>query len=296
MYLIHKPFFNQLVRKAAHPLRKLIPSKFHFAIDGTISIDLGDGKQMRLSGNPTSNLLRVLFWHGIEGFEYDEYKVFKVLVSRVSTFLDIGSNLGYYSIVGKKFNPNLNVTAFEPLPAAYKFLKQNILLNNLDITAVPIALSNENGTATFHIRHNSKFNNFEDQLPGDSSLNSSMSQTSNWSKIIVNTQTLDSFFQSSLDKQKTIDFIKIDTEAAEHLTLKGATLILKNHRPIIMIELIKGKIESEIDAIFSDLRYGYYKTTSKGLLKMYNLNLEKAKEDYFFIPIEKESILKDFII
>ncbi len=85
MSFIHNPVINYSLRTLLHPFRKLIPEKFYFAINGTVKINLNEGKSLILSGNPTSNLIRILFWMGVRGFEYDEYKIFIRLVKRYLT-------------------------------------------------------------------------------------------------------------------------------------------------------------------------------------------------------------------
>ena len=82
MPLIHKNPINLILRRVLQPFKSSIPSKFHFAINGTETIKLTEGKSMLFHANPTSNLLRVLFWRGIEGFEFAPYKVFVKLSKR----------------------------------------------------------------------------------------------------------------------------------------------------------------------------------------------------------------------
>ena len=106
MALIHTQPINTIVRTLVKPFSKIISKKLYFAIDGTIDVKLTEGKRLAFTANPTSNLLRVLFWQGIEGFEYNEYKIFTELAKKSNCFFDIGANIGYYSIVAKLFNKN----------------------------------------------------------------------------------------------------------------------------------------------------------------------------------------------
>ena len=43
--------------------------------------------------------------------------------------MDVGSNIGYYTIIGGAINKNLKIIAFEPSDAAFKYVKKNIIIN-----------------------------------------------------------------------------------------------------------------------------------------------------------------------
>ena len=47
-----------------------------------------------------------------------------------STIMDIGANIGWYSINMSQKNKYSNIFAFEPIPKTYYYLKKNINMNN----------------------------------------------------------------------------------------------------------------------------------------------------------------------
>lgn len=297
MALIHKQPFNKIARTLLSPFKSIVPPKYHFAIDGTLRIDLTEGKSMLFHANPTSNLLRVLFWKGIRGFEYKEYKIFVQLAKKSNVFFDIGANIGYYSIVAKLFNPKIEVHGFEPMPSAFKYYNTNKKINHLeDINTHCIALTDFKGNATFYSNLNPRFPELQDHLFGDNSLNEDA--TGNFSRIQVNvnTNTLNNFVSENLKPGQKIDLIKLDTESTEHLVLKGGTEVLKNHRPIIMCEVIKGFTEKEIEAVLSPHDYLFFEVLENGLKQVSKLIVEKGKNDYFFVPAEKREFVKEFIL
>lgn len=297
MAIIHKQPINFIARNLLHPFRKLLSPKYYFAIDGTLKINLTEGKSILFHANPTSNLLRVLFWYGIEGFEFKEYKIFKELAKRSNVFFDIGANIGYYSIVAKKFNPNITVHGFEPMPSAFKYFKLNAKLNHFDtIQTHQLALTNYTGAATFYSNLNPRFPDIKDHLYGDNSLNLEATGNISRIKIDVATDTLDNFVSKNPDKNLKIDLIKLDTESTEHLVLEGGINVLRDHRPIIMCEVIKGFTEKEIEKIISKYNYNFFEVEPDGLKLVSSLVVEKGKNDYFFVPEEKISIVKDLII
>lgn len=297
MALIHHPILNYSLRTLLYPFRRLIPENFYFAINGTIKIDLGKKKHLIFHGNPTSGLVRMLFWKGIKGFEYNAYKIFIELVKDSKLFFDIGANLGYYSLVAKKFNPRIKVIAFEPLPAAYKYFLKNIALNSYsDIHVEMTALSNEKGTAQFYTYKNMKFGNLSDQLVGDGSLNASVNKSKSIAQYEVRTDILDNYIKQHLEPEQKIDLIKIDTEATEHLIFEGAENVLRSHRPIIMCEIIKNETENKLPPIFSRHSYDYYKVLPEGLMQVDKFIIDQGKDDYFLVPREKKYLVQKFFV
>lgn len=63
------------------------------------------------------------------------------------SFVDIGANLGYFSVLVSKMNPKAMVYSYEPMPFLYASLKRNIKINGLsNIEAVQSAISDKVGT------------------------------------------------------------------------------------------------------------------------------------------------------
>jgi len=85
-----------------------------------------------------------------EVFVNEDYK-FSRNTSDTINILDIGANVGYFSLYISKKNPNAKVFAFEPFPETYKRLCDHININNLkNITAFNYAVSDFEGTAKFY--------------------------------------------------------------------------------------------------------------------------------------------------
>ena len=291
MYLIHQPTINKTLKHLVSPFKKLIPKKFHFAIEGDVSVSLENKESFLITGNITSPITQTLVWGGLHAFENEEFPFFTKLISSCNLMLDIGSNIGYYTLLAKRYQPTIKVIAFEPMPSVFKYLNKNIQINHFkDVFTEQLALSNVHGNASFYTRINPRMKSIADQLPGDSSLDSSIVQSA--IEVQVKLETLDNYVKQHLNENEKIDFIKIDTEATEHLVFQGAENVLKNHRPIIMCEVIKDKIQYELEAIFSKYDYNYMRISNKELVLYEHLVIEKPKEDYFFIPKEKMHVLQ----
>lgn len=165
------------------------------------------------------------------------------------SFLDIGANVGSYSLAMAKLQCIKSVNAFEPMPTLYKELIQNVQLNNLadNVTPCQIALSDRSGTARFGVISSySGANGIVDTLAGgDKKLDSQIS---------VGVESLDLFFEKvSLPDGPC--FIKIDVEGHERAVLVGASEFL--HRDcILQVEVLSGEQRPDnVDALLAE--YGY---------------------------------------
>jgi FkbM family methyltransferase len=181
------------------------------------------------------------------------------------------------------------------MPAAYKYLNINIDKNNLkNIKAEKIALSNVEGKTKFYAVKSRKFMELEDHLNGDGTINIDNNTSNFGEEFEVNTDTLDNYVASN--QINSIDIMKIDTEASEHLVFEGGINVLRNLRPIIFCEVIPNKIETQIEQIFSTLNYSFFKAYPDGLVKFNSLS-ESYDEciDYLIVPNEKENLILDFM-
>lgn len=66
-------------------------------------------------------------------------------------FVDVGANVGVYSVLAAIAAPGTQVFAFEPEPQSAAALAETVALNGLSITVFPIALSDRFEVGRFHI-------------------------------------------------------------------------------------------------------------------------------------------------
>jgi FkbM family methyltransferase len=153
----------------------------------------------------------ILMYGYYEKFTTD---IFRKLVKRGDVFLDIGANLGHYSLIAAGLVGDTgSVYAFEPASDIYELLGKSVSANGFNnIVTVPKAVSNKVGTARLVL---------DPHEPGMNWLDSG-SDSSN--TIVIETVTLDDYFK---DKEKRADVIKIDVEGAEMLVLEGMRELLK---------------------------------------------------------------------
>jgi len=144
------------------------------------------------------------------------------------TFLDIGANVGSYSIFAARVK-NMMVYAFEPHFASFNTLNENIILNHLNeqVTAFPFAISQQNKITT--LKHNSIF---------EARSLHTIEQSDNPSFIqgIYSCQLLEILNELHIKPQ----YIKIDVDGLDHQVVYSLGNYLKGIESIL-IELEKNK-------------------------------------------------------
>ncbi|MBU3925958.1 FkbM family methyltransferase, partial [Patescibacteria group bacterium] len=148
-----------------------------------------------------------------------EIDLLKKILKPGMIFVDIGANIGYFSLVSAKLvGDQGQVYAFEPDPDNFNLLEKNIKANNYkNIIAVNKAVSNKSGKARLYLE------------PDNLCAHSLVAKNDN-KFVEVETVILDEFL-----KDKKIDVIKIDVEGFEPVVLEGMKNIIKNNDKISII-------------------------------------------------------------
>jgi FkbM family methyltransferase len=162
-------------------------------------------------------------------FEPDLGRYFRA-VDRLVVF-DIGSCEAEDAIRLKRRFPKALVYAFEPLPQNVETMRRNLTRFGMDdVEVVPVALSDHDGTATFHVSSGRPDHVPEGEDWNYGNKSSSLlppgltKQVLPWLKfeqtITVETFRLDTFCRSH--SIEFVDFAYIDVQGAELLVLAGA--------------------------------------------------------------------------
>ena len=155
-----------------------------------------------------------------------EYLCDMIKKYKTSVFIDIGSNIGLYSILMEKKFPKLKIYSFEPHPDAFTRLKVNLKLNkSKNIDCFNLALSNEN-KKSFLVIDNNHVKDFKNFQSGGAKVN-------DFGNIPISLSTGDSIFKN----QNDIIAIKIDVEGHENLVINGMNNLLNNNKVLIQIEI-----------------------------------------------------------
>ena len=256
--VIYTPVINAFLRKCQRLLGNSLPDKYRLTPNGKVRLAIED-TTILLHTNPTSYVVRKLYWQGAMRFEYTS--IFVSLSRKVGSFWDIGANIGYYSVLGARLNTGLQVNAFEPSTGPHHYCQLNIDGNHLSdqIHLHNLALSNVQGQIDFYQVANPKFTQYHN-LSGEHNTGSKLHLKAE--KVVVKSQTLDAMRVT----QPSIDLIKLDVEGAEVSVLQGAMKTLVQDKPIVICEVLFNYNEQEIDEIMSSLGYHFF-AFQKGALK-----------------------------
>jgi FkbM family methyltransferase len=150
-------------------------------------------------------------------------EVFRKSIKKGMTIIDVGANVGYYSLMAAKIAKNGEIYAFEPETDNFSLLNASIKQNNFkNLTTMQECVSDIDGTTTFFI--NTASNNLGSH---------SMIRSENGAEVNVKTTRLDTFIQAAkIDK---VDVLKIDAESAEPLVLLGAKRLLETNSELIVL-------------------------------------------------------------
>jgi len=156
-------------------------------------------------------------------FDYEEMQYLLSHLKKESVFIDIGANIGDYSLIASSIITKHTIHTFEPFASVLTRLKENIKLNNIEnIEVHDYVVSDKDGYEQFAFESESEVNHI------------SYAKTNKSLK--MKCIKLDTFCKRK--KLSKIDFLKIDVEGAEMKVLTGAMNLLRTHAvKIILMEL-----------------------------------------------------------
>lgn len=184
---------------------------------------------------PSSELFRRLAMTGT--YESELAKACTEYVDPAFDAIDVGANIGFYTILLAKLVKGNRVLAIEPTRNALTRLKKNVAAN-LDDHSVVIfegAVSNKNGTSQINFVEGSEEYSSLGVLLHEAIADKPMLKSS------VSTRTIDDLVAQFRLRP---GFIKIDVEGMEYAVLEGAKQTLSEFRPIILAEVSDGLLKA----------------------------------------------------
>lgn len=163
-------------------------------------------------------------------------------IKDVKTVLDVGANVGYFSLLCHDLFPDAKIIAFEPVPETYACLKKNCAPYDA-ITTENIAISDKNGFVRMKYDRN------------DSAISKI---TSSEDGIHVQSVRLDEYAKQK--GIKGIGILKIDVETFEKQVLLSAANVLENTQYLfieITIENNKNYTFTELCGLLHSGKYSF---------------------------------------
>ena len=186
---------------------------------------------------------------GLRSGEYEPHltAVFERYVTPGMTVVDVGANLGYYSILASRLvGPSGRVVALEPNSENCRLLLSSLRLDKIaNVELIPVAADTATGWAYYstHVGSNGGLIDDGDLLrhPG----------------VVVPTFRLDDLVDGP------VGLLKMDTEGAEGRVVKGAMRLIERDRPVITTEL-KEDMLAHVSKMSLDEYLGYFERLGYG--------------------------------
>ena len=234
-------------------LRRIVPSIFKIVVKiFKIKNIVVKHENFFLNLNPENPIDREIYLK--REYEKEQITFFKneIKKNNISTFIDIGAHLGFYSI---SLSNNLNVYSFEPIKKNFDQLKSNVLINNFDnIHIFNLALSNKKKKIKMWVSDIKRTGGFSVFNENDEELKKY--------NLTYSELTQSDLADSILNIKNANLAIKIDVERHEEQVLLGASKLLTENKVIIQIEIFD-KRKKKIFDILKNYKYQLYNSICK---------------------------------
>jgi FkbM family methyltransferase len=182
-----------------------------------------------------SLVLAQLYWHGEQGWEPDLLPWWRAFCRRAGTVLELGANVGYFTVQGARAAPAARYVAVEPHPISARTCRANLALNGVrSVELVEAAAVADPAVSRVRLLVPA------DQLatptvaflPGDTELPADMARDVR--------RAID---VPAVDVRRLLadaDVVKLDVEGQEHALLAAGRPVLAQRRPAVFVEVLPG--------------------------------------------------------
>ncbi|MBN1824447.1 MAG: FkbM family methyltransferase [Endomicrobiales bacterium] len=223
-------------------------------------------------------------------YERDETEFVMDLVKEKDVVLDIGANLGWFTLNWLKRFKKITVFSFEPMPDTYKKLVQNLKINGHKTrNAFNYGLSNRNTEAVFY---------WDTERCGASAM-VNLRDTDKTVRIKCKVKRLDDVFLKL--GVKKLDFIKCDVEGAEKLVFDGGKNTISKYKPVIFTEMLRKWSKkfnyhpNDIIQMMAGMGYSCYVIVGRKLKEFGKVTEDTVETNYLFLDkIKHAKILSKY--
>ena len=167
-------------------------------------------------------------------YETPELELIARHMPQGATVLDVGANVGNHTVAFVALTGAKRVIPVEPNPRAIGLLRENLALNGVDadLSLLGVGLGSRPGRAGVRVedRHN---------LGG-----ATLAEGAGEIAVVRGDDVV----------RERVDFIKIDAEGMELDVLRGLERVLREHRPVLFVEILNAQVEA-VDAWLAERGY-----------------------------------------
>lgn len=291
MGFINIPVRFLIKRRTALSIRVLNYFSLHWPVTGTIKFILPQGEKVKIFSKGDDYVSTQAFWKGYMGYEGPSVQLFYYLSKKCTSIIDIGANVGYFTLIGASSNPKAKVFSFEPVKYIFERLNKNITINSLaNVTAENSVVGNSETPVKFY-------------LPRVEGIALAGSTKKGWAddaeEITVPSVSLDVYKRKK--SISAVNLIKMDCEFHEKEVLEGMKDILRDDKPIIIMEVLfpqgegqKGHFEvetyKEIERMMQENKYYFYLISNVALIRLDKLEYNPDERNYLFSTRRSENV------
>jgi FkbM family methyltransferase len=201
---------------------------------GVTTFTLPDNRELEFV-NADSLVLHQLYWFGERGWEPQLLPWWRRFCRRASAILELGANVGYFTVQGARAAPQARYLAVEPYPASARVCRANLQLNRVEsVELVAAAAVARAGPATveLHVPH--------DQLgaPTVAFVGAGSELPEPMRRRLRQTVPVPAVDVRSL--LPGVELLKLDVEGQEHALLAASRDYLRARRPTVFVEVLPG--------------------------------------------------------
>jgi FkbM family methyltransferase len=225
-----------------------------------------------------------LLSHG--DWEEAESRIFSSSLKPGMTFVDVGANIGYYTLLAARLvGSQGRVFAFEPCPENFQLLQRSVQANgHTNVTLVPKAVSDRSGPAILQLDRNSSGGHSLSGFRGGAR------------SIAVETISLDEYFASYAG---SIDVVKTDTEGADPAVFRGMHGLLERNPSLVLFTEFYPRAMQGMGYVPDD----YLRDLAACGLRVYSIDedtgetapLESARVSQFIAPLLQKGARRDVL-
>lgn len=273
----HNKLFDYLdYIKESESIKNIVISK-----DGIIMEFNLYGILIKLSCEYKNPLSLPLYIFDTGSYEENETKIIMECVNENDTILDIGANVGLYTILLNKYK-NCTTYSFEPIKYTFDLLNKNLAINGMNAKVYNIGLSDKNKVENFYFNHK--------EIAASSMRD--LREDNNVEIVKCDIRKLDDFVAE--EKISNIDFIKIDVEGAELFALRCGVKTINKYKPIIFCEMLRKWAKkfdyhpNDIIGLLKNIGYSCYAIKENTLGYISQVTDDTMETNFLFLDESKE--------
>jgi FkbM family methyltransferase len=240
---------------------------------GVTTFTLPDNPALRFV-NAESLVLQQLYWFGERGWEPQLLPWWRRCCARARAVLELGANVGYFTVQGARAGPQARYVAVEPYPASARVCRANLALNrvgSVELVAAAAVAGGDRPTVELHVPRDQlasptvAFVAAGSELPGP--MRRRVRQT-----VPVPAVDVRSLLPGT-------DLLKLDVEGQEHALLAAGREHLRARRPTVFVEVLPGtaRLRRLLAELCRDDGYHCYVPRADALVRLETADLLGAR-------------------